>query len=149
MDESLSEKLGLTLKEKTTAELYLLAYSDSLTGTHNRNMLEELRSQLDCMCLYVSLVDVDNLKSINDLIGHDAGDKILCQIADQLKKRSMAVFRLGGDEFLLIDLQPINLDIQGISYGTVLKTPLNSLRDAIKTADRYMYSQKRDKGRRG
>lgn len=88
-----------------------LATTDALTGLFNRRViLESLENNLN---LYrrtaypfsVFLFDLDNFKEINDTLGHDAGDFILVEIADHMK-RSMRVVdvkaRWGGEEFLVI-----------------------------------------------
>ena len=85
------------------------AGTDELTGTRRRGVgLEEFRREIerarrtggDLVAVYV---DVDNLKSVNDGLGHRAGDELLCAVADGLKRHVRAydlVVRLGGDEFL-------------------------------------------------
>ena len=90
-------------------ELVQLAEFDSLTGLANRHhVLSALRAQLamahsaGCTLL---LLDLDDFKSINDTLGHGAGDELLGEVAERL--RSLAgpddlVGRLGGDEFVLI-----------------------------------------------
>jgi diguanylate cyclase (GGDEF)-like protein len=58
----------------------------------------------------VLLVDLDGFKSVNDVAGHDAGDRLLCEVADSLRAEARAgdlVARLGGDEFaLVVDAAP-------------------------------------------
>lgn len=133
-------------------ELFYLAYTDQLTQCYNRNMLEVFRKELDQevgQYLFVTIVDIDGLKSINDREGHVAGDNYICIVARQLAKRAGIIFRLGGDEFLLLNRNPINLeDINYISYGTVEKTAFDYLSDVMKTADMKMYEMKRKKKQR-
>jgi len=65
----------------------------------------------------VLLVDVDHFKAINDRHGHDGGDAVLRQIAEQLQDACRAgdyVFRYGGEEFLLVLVdagQPVLADL--------------------------------------
>lgn len=146
MDQTLSGQLGFEFQPKSAKELYFLAYMDSLTTTYNRNMLEEMRRDLETKTLYVTMVDMDNLKQINDKEGHYAGDQAIRFIADQLKRISEAVFRLGGDEFLLLDRQPIDPGvILGISFGSATKLSTTSLSTAMREADALMYKEKRTK----
>lgn len=89
-----------------------LAEHDSLTGLYNRQYFtEELervvarsrRQQgLDCALLYI---DLDNFKYVNDTLGHLAGDQVLVEIGNILRKRtreSDLIARLGGDEFAVL-----------------------------------------------
>ena len=82
---------------------------DELTGARRRGVgLEELdreidRARRDGTSLVAVFVDVDNLKSVNDTLGHGAGDRLLCNVVSGLKHQLRAydlVIRLGGDEFL-------------------------------------------------
>ena len=89
-----------------------LAEHDSLTGLYNRQYFtEELervvaRSRrqhgLNCALLYI---DLDNFKYVNDTLGHLAGDQVLVEIGNILRKRtreSDLIARLGGDEFAVL-----------------------------------------------
>lgn len=145
MIQTLSGNLGFDLKEKKIEELYFLAYMDALTAAYNRNMLEEMRKELDSQALFVTMVDVDGLKLVNDTQGHHSGDRLIQFVADKLKQISEAVFRLGGDEFLCIDREPPALSmniVRGVSYGTVAKLPTETLSEAMKRADKLMYEHK-------
>ncbi len=88
-----------------------LARRDALTGLYNRRMaderlLEVFASQSRTQApVSVMLVDVDNLKIINDLGGHDIGDVVLKSVADACRKvfrASDLLVRYGGDEFLIV-----------------------------------------------
>jgi len=87
------------------------ATHDLLTRLPNRYLLEEqmqrviphaLRKGTSAALLYV---DLDRFKSINDTLGHAAGDEVLTQVAERLARftrRADVVARVGGDEFLLL-----------------------------------------------
>jgi diguanylate cyclase (GGDEF)-like protein len=84
---------------------------DELTGARRRGVgLEELDREIDRArrtgtSLVAVFVDVDNLKSVNDTLGHSAGDRLLCNVVSGLKHQLRTydlVLRLGGDEFLCV-----------------------------------------------
>jgi diguanylate cyclase (GGDEF)-like protein len=83
-------------------------YHDSLTGMPNRlsfwQRLQEVVNQVRPYngSAVVMLFDLDNFKDVNDTQGHDAGDKLLQDLASRLsffRKTSETLYRLGGDEF--------------------------------------------------
>ncbi|MEC6163970.1 MULTISPECIES: putative bifunctional diguanylate cyclase/phosphodiesterase [Klebsiella] len=87
------------------------AYHDSLTGMPNRlsfwQRLQEVVNQVRPYngSAVVMLFDLDNFKDVNDTQGHDAGDKLLQDLASRLsffRKSSETLYRLGGDEFALV-----------------------------------------------
>ena len=87
------------------------AYHDSLTGMPNRlsfwQRLQEVVNQVRPYngSAVVMLFDLDNFKDVNDTQGHDAGDKLLQDLASRLsffRKTSETLSRLGGDEFALV-----------------------------------------------
>jgi len=112
------EKLRRTVIEKTR-ELEYHANNDALTGLANRRFLSE---QLDRILrenarynhpAALMYMDLDDFKRVNDSMGHAAGDSLLQQIADRLKRSvrdSDIVTRLGGDEFgvLLLDSESVS-----------------------------------------
>lgn len=141
---SLSGNLGFQFKSiKTDSELAYLAYMDPLTNCYNRNMLEEMREHLDKMDLFVAIADVDNLKYINDKWGHFAGDDLLTNLSFSLRASNDAVYRLGGDEFLVLNKKSIDIVTKAkVSCGTTYKSTNTSLRDAMYEADWLMRENK-------
>ena len=92
-------------------EIKRLALHDALTGLPNRTLLrqrlqEELAAGDDQdAALAVLLLDLDRFKEINDTLGHESGDELLCAIADRLRnlmRDGDLVARLGGDEFAVV-----------------------------------------------
>jgi diguanylate cyclase (GGDEF)-like protein/PAS domain S-box-containing protein len=85
-----------------------LAERDSLTGLYNRDYLNNyLRDSINNKdnLLALVLVDCDKFKKTNDFYGHDIGDKLLRELARVLNSsvsNNDAVFRVGGDEFVLV-----------------------------------------------
>ena len=97
-----------TLAEQKVHEL---ARYDSLTGLPNRNMfLAELertlaRCQRNGSGFALCYIDLDRFKTVNDTLGHDAGDQLLQTMAARLRgalRRADLVARLGGDEFVVL-----------------------------------------------
>jgi diguanylate cyclase (GGDEF)-like protein len=89
--------------------LEVRAFSDALTGLHNRALLEPTleqameQSRRTGLPMTLLALDLDWFKSINDGLGHQAGDAALRGVADILRariRRSDRAFRLGGEEFL-------------------------------------------------
>jgi diguanylate cyclase (GGDEF)-like protein/PAS domain S-box-containing protein len=109
--------VDITERKRAEEEIAFLAYHDKLTGLPNRAMLVELlelalaRAERQALCVAVLYMDLDGFKRINDDLGHAAGDEFLRHVAARLGvlTRGMdAVFRMGGDEFLVLlaDLEP-------------------------------------------
>ena len=98
-------------RKRLHQELERLAQQDSLTGLGNRRRFEQeveaemARSRRQLTPGALLLIDVDHFKSVNDSLGHLAGDKVLKQIAEVLGDRlreSDSLARLGGDEFAIL-----------------------------------------------
>ncbi len=100
-------------EERKRAELRLadIAFHDQLTGLANRTLFRQrvaqalARSRRAEGVFAVLLLDVDRFKSVNDALGHDAGDVFLCELSDRLKaatRETDTVARLGGDEFAIL-----------------------------------------------
>ena len=113
---------GLTLTVRDVTEhkrleeqLRALAFFDPLTLLANRSLFaDRVRHAVDRIAdglkPAVLFIDLDNFKTINDGLGHNAGDKLLCACAQRIVQGTRAadtVARLGGDEFaVLIDNAP-------------------------------------------
>lgn len=87
------------------------AYHDALTGLPNRLLMQDRIAQAiahagrDGTRCVVMFIDIDNFKNINDSMGHDVGDELLCQIAERLSGAVRAqdtIARQGGDEFIVL-----------------------------------------------
>jgi len=116
--QRVNEELRVEIDERRAAEANLmhLATHDPLTGLANRLLLREqlnlaiARARRFKKPLAFLLCDLDDFKEINDTLGHDAGDDLICQVANRLRgcaRDCDTVARLGGDEFALVlsDLQ--------------------------------------------
>jgi diguanylate cyclase (GGDEF)-like protein len=100
----------LERSREASAQLQSLVLRDPLTGALNRRGLENaLKSLLSDGTppdvIGIALVDIDHFKQVNDRFGHEAGDAVLVRFADILMRtfrRSDLVFRVGGEEFLVL-----------------------------------------------
>ncbi|WP_084113134.1 putative bifunctional diguanylate cyclase/phosphodiesterase [Belnapia moabensis] len=102
-------------RERRAAEnkVHFLAHHDLLTGLPNRASFREAlgaalsRSLRDGSQVAVIALDLDRFKEVNDVLGHAAGDALLCEVARRLRaelRQEDTVARLGGDEFMVVQV---------------------------------------------
>lgn len=120
-----------------------LALKDPLTGLANRTALKQQleqtlhRAQRRHSTVALMLLDLDGFKSINDRLGHEAGDQVLLQVAQNLlscARETDLVARLGGDEFVLLCE-----DIQSQEHaGKIAERFLQAITSPIQWADQWL-----------
>lgn len=148
-----------------------LSLTDSLTGLANRRHMDVMMEHAWSAArrgepLAVMVLDLDGFKAVNDAQGHQAGDRVLCEVADVLRSEargSDVVVRFGGDEFLAIlpggnaaaaqalaDRVGARLGAKvGVSAGIAVYRPeLSTPDDLVREADRALYEAKRARGGR-
>ena len=123
-------------KNRADERIEYLASHDSLTGLPNREMFNSLlRHAIEQASRYerrfaLLFIDLDRFKVINDSLGHEAGDKLLVEVAHRLRgalRASDVVARLGGDEFVVILEEAADVaDVERIATHllSVLSQPL-------------------------
>jgi len=98
-------------QQKSKEKMEHQAYHDSLTGLPNRLLLlDRLEHAIelakrDERLLGVMFIDLDHFKSINDNLGHDKGDMVICEVAKRISeclRPTDTVARLSGDEFMVV-----------------------------------------------
>ncbi|THF72115.1 MAG: EAL domain-containing protein, partial [Sulfitobacter sp. SK025] len=94
-------------RAEVSRRLQHLAYHDQLTGLHNRYAFDEVVSRNMAAPEHsfgLLLLDIDNLKQVNDSMGHSVGDGLIREVGRRLANvdADAGVFRLGGDEFAVI-----------------------------------------------
>lgn len=102
----------ITGRKRDEATIRHLAYFDALTGLPNRTLFNDRLAQglaharrRDARGLAIMFLDLDRFKTINDTLGHGAGDALLRSAAERLSRalrEEDTVARLGGDEFLFL-----------------------------------------------
>ncbi len=107
LDGSVTKVLLFAQNIDSQVELEALAKTDGLTGLLNKRSYIDLLGKLERKSRPYTLyfLDLDRFKQVNDTYGHDAGDKLLQEVAYRLRscvRSSDYVFRLGGDEFALV-----------------------------------------------
>ena len=111
--DELEAKINRVVREiELLRQLEILSISDGLTGLYNRRyfdtkIFEEVRrAHRQNHDLFLTVIDVDNLKKMNDQYGHMAGDKLLRSVGDIIKhcirENVDWPFRYGGDEYCVI-----------------------------------------------
>ncbi len=159
--------------QESREELHHLALHDPLTGLPNRALfLEQLqhaivRARRKGSTVSVLYLDLDGFKSVNDSLGHAAGDELLIGVADRLRRALRevdTVARLGGDEFGIVleeELQGATLTAQrlvkqferpwslssgyasvGVSIGVAARDGEEELDELLRQADTAMYAAK-------
>ena len=103
-DETLLDAEGREALVKKFAHYRRELYADALTGSYNRRYFEDqLKEQR--MDAGIAMIDLDDLKTHNDIYGHVAGDKVLVTVSAAIiscVRKTDRLVRYGGDEFLLV-----------------------------------------------
>jgi len=101
--------IDITKRKRTEEKMRYLSFHDALTGLYNRAYFEEELRRLKASRQYpitIIACDLDNLKTINDQFGHEAGDRAIKAAAKILGagtfRKEDVVARTGGDEFMII-----------------------------------------------
>jgi diguanylate cyclase (GGDEF)-like protein len=155
---------------KTQKSLSDLSNHDPLTGLFNRLFFDTELKRLDKSRQFpisIIMVDVDNLKKVNDTFGHSTGDQILIKVANLLTsvfRQEDVISRIGGDEFvvmlpntsmavvkLIIERMNNRIDAYNIehqelpikiSFGVSTASQGESLLGHLKISDDLMYKEK-------
>ena len=171
LGQILSYILQVELREneqKRQKELFEAeALSDSLTGLFNRRGWDQLLALEEARCkryghpAAIFIFDLNNLKTVNDQLGHFIGDELIKNTAVLLKKcvrNNDVVARLGGDEFAILSIEntkegaELLLDrIQkiftnaniSVAVGFAIRNPAYTLLEAAQEADEKMFENKR------
>ncbi|MBS6643184.1 MAG: bifunctional diguanylate cyclase/phosphodiesterase [Clostridiaceae bacterium] len=155
--------LSLTMQRNENEKmLFQMSQIDRLTSFYNRNRFMQDVSELKERKESVGVVylDINGLKEINDSFGHDAGDELIKECADIMKKSaaSQHLYRIGGDEFVIIYLDMTealfydNVQILKNAFelskcqaaiGCKWSEECIHIQRIIKEADELMYSDKK------
>lgn len=147
--------------------LMVQVYMDGLTGAYNRRYCMEQLKEIDNSNKDYAIIalDLNGLKKVNDNIGHEAGDEILCAVVDCCRTafdKSDIICRTGGDEYIVIaygDNHSIDQKVKKLkkcrdkwsgklvntlsfAIGCAYKEANVSYKDLMKKADQEMYSDK-------
>ncbi len=115
--------------EAARARLHDIAMKDALTGVHSLHYMQEAakteiaHAERHGQTLWLMFIDLDGFKSVNDTLGHSAGDAVLCEVARRLQavvRSEDLLARIGGDEYV------------------VLLSHANTERDTISVANRIL-----------
>ena len=149
-------------RSEDEAMLFKLSYQDTLTSFYNRNRFIQDTSEMNAEPCSVGVVylDVNGLKEINDHFGHDAGDRVLQQCAQTIRRifKEGTPYRIGGDEFVIIckglgkdDFDRTVCELKNsfqdqmcqAAIGTQWAEDCKNIQSVITEADELMYADKK------
>ncbi|MFF7639462.1 EAL domain-containing protein [Streptomyces canus] len=136
----------VTEQRQLEQELTQRAFHDSVTGLPNRTLLLErtgralLRGRRESSLTCLLFIDLDDFKTVNDTLGHSAGDRLLKAVGERLEgtlRRTDTAARLGGDEFaVLMENAKLPLDAELLASQVIqtLSRPFRLAGDTVKVS---------------
>lgn len=146
--------------QKQQERLQFLSFRDMLTGLYNRNKYMKVLESCEYFPVRdtgVAYIDLNGLKQVNDSLGHEAGDRLICSAAQCiLKTFPENAYRIGGDEFVIIVAKTAEADFMErikqvqedleeaeVSCSIGLEWKNESMIEAmLKAAEKRMYIEK-------
>ncbi|HKK01363.1 MAG TPA: EAL domain-containing protein, partial [Desulfuromonadales bacterium] len=123
--------IDLTERKKAEEQLQHLGHHDALTNLPNRLLFNDRlahaieRARRENERLALLFIDLDNFKNVNDTLGHQFGDLLLCAVARRLSstiRRSDTLARQGGDEFILLIEQASTVETVAVLADKLLES---------------------------
>lgn len=163
------KRIWLLYEQNTKLKLYQnMAYNDMMTMAQNRTAFNEKMTQLngkDLTSTTLLILDINNLKQINDEYGHQAGDRMIidtCECILSIFENIANVYRIGGDEFAVLITKPnvnmkdllkklddvilnynsLNQNQISLAYGYAIADADIDIETLFKQADKNMYLRK-------
>lgn len=163
------KRIWLLYEQNTKLKLYQnMAYNDMMTMAQNRTAFNEKMTQLngkDLTSTTLLILDINNLKQINDEYGHQAGDRMIidtCECILSIFENIANVYRIGGDEFAVLITKPnvnmkdllkklddvilnynsLNQNQISLAYGYAIADADIDIESLFKQADKNMYLRK-------
>ena len=153
--------LNSIIERKRKTQLQYLSYRDMLTTLYNRNKYMEVVEPLENQKMLrtgVAYIDLNGLKQVNDAQGHEAGDRLIKNMAKAIiEVLPENAYRVGGDEFVIIcmdieegifrqKISEIRKNAEkyqvSISMGCIWENGTATLGTMLKKADKQMYQEK-------
>ena len=165
--------MNIRRRKEAEKRLRFLTSFDALTGMHNRHSymgeLQRLKSfgGVGSYPVGILFIDMDDLKVVNDLLGHEKGDHYIMRVSKLLQQQfgdNSFIARIGGDEFIVIQTNVLqdswmeqingfmklvddeqlsqNEYLFGVAIGQVVCNSMKLLDQAIRDADYFMYQKK-------
>ncbi|SIQ79760.1 GGDEF domain-containing protein [Marinobacterium stanieri] len=126
--------------EAARAKLHDIAMKDALTGVHSLHYMQEAakteiaHAERNGQTLWLMFIDLDGFKSVNDTLGHSAGDEVLCEVAQRLQsviRSEDLLARIGGDEYVVL----LSHDHKEADTTSVASRILEVLQEPIQVVD--------------
>lgn len=165
----LQAELRAAEEARRSEKLQAEALIDALTDTYNRRGWDRLLASEEERCrryghpAAILIVDLDELKLVNDAQGHAAGDSLIVRASSALRKAARSldiVARLGGDEFGILSAECDRAGAEALlkrvrtalseanvkaSVGLAMRGASGGLKHALESADQLMYKEKRSR----
>ncbi len=165
--------IAMKYQEKETMLFKTDSETDILTGLYNRrafdNMMESIKGEKKTGDVSIAVIDINGLKQVNDEKGHLSGDELITSAAEcitELFENHGKCFRIGGDEFAVIILDPIDdvedtvsqvkariakcklqfSDTLSVAIGIARSEdhPMLNIEELMEQADKLMYRDKEE-----
>lgn len=126
--------------EAARAKLHDIAMKDALTGVHSLHYMQEAakteiaHAERNGQTLWLMFIDLDGFKSVNDTLGHSAGDEVLYEVAQRLQsviRSEDLLARIGGDEYVVL----LSHDHKEADTTSVASRILEVLQEPIQVVD--------------